>query len=88
MPSGRENWHFKVKEIPRDGALVLYPEPRAAPPQNARGKRSPTLLERWNIHFVLPNGTDLDDARRIAALLNEWVLEVQYSARAAETAGG
>jgi hypothetical protein len=81
MPSDRENWQFKVKEGSRNGMLVLCPEAKREPSGDRRGKRPPTLLDRWKIHFVLPNGTDVDDARRIAALLNEWVLEVHCTAR-------
>jgi len=84
MRSGRENWLFKVKEIARD-ELCLFPERRGdAPP--LRGQRN-TLLDHWHINFMLPKGTDPDDAHRIAALLNEWVQEVAFVARESSPEG-
>ncbi|HXC49384.1 MAG TPA: hypothetical protein VN634_00750 [Candidatus Limnocylindrales bacterium] len=90
MLSGREIWQFEVKEIP-GGDYCLCPEPREEPHRLARAKQAAkTVLDSWHINFVLPSGTDFEDAQRIAELLNEWVREVTCTARvpAAEACDG
>ncbi len=85
MLSGREIWQFEVKEI-SGGDYCLCPEPRKEPQSLARArqaaKQAKTVLDNWHINFVLPSGTDFEDAQRIAELLNEWVREVTCTARA------
>ena len=80
MSSGSENWLFKVKEM-SGGDLCLSPEPKTSLQTVSAGRSRATVLDRWQIQFVLPTGTDFDDARRIAELLNEWVREVTCTAR-------
>ena len=47
----------------------------------SNGKQTKTVLDNWHINLVLPSGTDFDDAKRIAELLNEWVQAVTCTAR-------
>jgi len=80
MSSSRETWQFSVREVD-DGELSLSPQPRNGSHPPLRGRATDTFLDRWNIDFHLPRGTDVDDARRIAELLNDWVQEVSCTAR-------
>ena len=80
MFSVRENWQFEVKEIP-GGEYCLRPEPRKESPAPLRRKRDITVLDDWNINLVLPTGTELEVARRIAELLNEWIQDITCTAR-------
>ena len=87
MSSGRENWLFTVKEI-AGGDLCLSPEPKKDLAMPVRKKPVETVLDNWHIHFVLPAGTDHEDANRIADLLNEWVREVTVTARDSSSQNG
>lgn len=79
MPAHRETWLFKVEESDL-GEISLSPERRTRMELH-RGEPALTLLDSWNINFVLPKGTDVEDARRIADLLNEWIQGVSCVSR-------
>ena len=77
----QENWLFTVEETD-GGDLALTPRLRTVGLQPLqRTSKTSTLLDRWRIDFVLPKGTEHDDARRIADLLNEWVESVSCVSR-------
>lgn len=72
MTSFHESWVFKVKEEGRD-EFFLCPEPQEDPQPLLRGNVPQGLLQGWGIRFRLPKGIEIDDAKRLAELLNEYV---------------